>query len=219
MREAAGPAASPPPEVYVTEVAQRDVPDYLDLVGQTQGFQDVEIRARVEGFLDSINFTEGSFVHKGDLLYQIDRKPLEATLAAAKADAAAADARLAKADNDVTRYTPLAAKQAVSQQELDNARAAQDAARSQLAAAKAAVEKATLDLGYTTISSPIDGLIGTTQVKPGNLVGRGDATLLTTVSQIDPIIFRVGITEADYLRIAAGERGKAGGPRPRPASS
>ena len=206
----APPPPPPPPEVYVTDVAQRDVPVYLDLVGQTEGFQDVEIRARVEGFLESMHFREGSFVHKGDLLYQIDRKPLEATLAAAKADVATADARLAKANNDVTRYTPLAAKQAVSQQELDNARAAQDAARSQLEAAKAAVVKAELDLGYTTISSPIDGLVGTTQVKPGNLVGRGDATLLTTVSQMDPIVFRVGITEADYLRIAAGERGKAG---------
>jgi membrane fusion protein (multidrug efflux system) len=204
------PPAAPPPEVYVTEVVQRDVPEYLDLVGQTQGFQDVDIRARVEGFLDSLNFTEGSFVHKGDLLYQIDRKPLEATLAAATADAAAAKARLEKTNNDVTRYTPLVAKQAVSQQELDNALAARDAARAELAAATAAAEKATLDLGYTKIYSPIDGLIGTTQVKPGNLVGRGDATLLTTVSQTDPMIFRVGITESDYLRIAQRERGKSG---------
>ena len=200
----------PPPEVYVTEVVQRDVPEYLDLVGQTQGFQDVDIRARVEGFLDSVNFTEGSFVHKGDLLYQIDRKPLEATLAAATADAAAAKARLEKTNNDVTRYTPLVAKQAVSQQELDNALAARDAARAELAAANAAAEKATLDLGYTKIYSPIDGLIGTTQVKPGNLVGRGDATLLTTVSQTDPMIFRVGITESDYLRIIQNDPRKAG---------
>ena len=202
--------APPPPEVYVVPVVQKDVPVYLELVGQTQGYQDVDIRARVEGFLESVNFREGSFVHKGDLLYQIDRKPLEAILAAAKADQATAQARLEKANNDVARYTPLVAKQAVSQQELDNARAAQDAGRSQVEAAKAAVEKATLDLSYTRIASPINGLIGTTQVKTGNLVGRGESTLLTTVSQIDPIIFRVGVTEADYLRIIKRDPSRSG---------
>src|SRR5262249_46100048 len=117
------------------------------------------------------------------------------------ADQATAEARLAKANNDVTRYTPLAAKQAVSQQELDDAKAQQDAARSQVEAAKAAVDKATLDLGYTRITAPTSGLAGLTLVKPGNLVGRGQNTLLTTISQIDPIVFRVGVTEADYLRV------------------
>jgi membrane fusion protein, multidrug efflux system len=209
--------APPPPEVYVATVVQQDVPVYLDLVGQTQGFQDVDIRARVEGFLDTVNFREGSFVRKGDLLYQIDPKPLQAALAQANAELATARARLAKADNDVARYTPLAAKQAVSQRELDDARAAQDATRSQVEASRAAVEKATLDLGYVRIMSPINGLVGTTQVKPGSLVGRGESTLLTTISQIDPIIFRVAVTEADYLRIIkrdpkrAGQEGKMSG--------
>jgi membrane fusion protein (multidrug efflux system) len=200
--EKPAPAAPRPPEVYVASVVQRDVPVYLDMVGQTVGYQDVDIRARVEGFLESVDFREGSFVRKGDLLYRIDPKPLEATLAQAKADQATAQARLDKATNDVNRYTPLVAKQAVSQRELDDARAAQDAGRSQVDAAKAAVERATLDLSYTRITSPINGLVGTTLVKPGNLVGRGQSTLLTTVSQIDPILFRVGLTEADYLRIA-----------------
>ena len=158
--EKPAPAAAPPTEVYVTDVVQKDVPVYLELVGQTKGFQDVDIRARVEGFLETVNFREGSLVRKGDLLYEIDRKPLEAILAAAKADQATAQARLEKASNDVARYTPLVAKQAVSQQELDNARAAQDAATAQVEAAKAAVEKATLDLSYTRITSPIDGLAG-----------------------------------------------------------
>jgi membrane fusion protein (multidrug efflux system) len=193
--------APPPPEVYVTDVVQQDVPTYLDLVGQTQGYQDVEIRARVEGFLETMNFREGTFVRKGALLYTIDRKPLEAILASAKADQATAEARLAKANNDVARYTPLAAKQAVSQQELDDARAEQDATRSQVEAAKAAVEKATLDLSYTRVTAPIGGLVGITLVKAGNLVGRGQNTLLTTISQLDPILFRVGVTEADYLRV------------------
>src|SRR3954468_12620641 len=187
--------AAPPPEVFVVGVVQKDVPIYLDLVGQTEGSQDVDVRARVEGFLETMNFREGSFVRRGQLLYQIDRKPLEAALAAAKADKATAQARLEKASNDVARYTPLVAKQAVSQQELDNARASQDAGRSQVDAATAAVEKVTLDLGYTRVVAPLDGLIGFTKVKPGSLVGRGESTLLATISEINPIVLRVGATE------------------------
>jgi membrane fusion protein, multidrug efflux system len=201
-KEAPAPAAPPPPEVYVLPVVQKDVPMYLELVGQTRGFQDVEVRARVEGFLERVHFQEGMAVRAGAPLYDIDRKPLEAIVAQTKADQATAEARLAKAENDVARYTPLVAKQAVSQRELDDARADRDAARSQVEASKAAVEKATLDLGYTRITSPIAGLAGTTLVKAGNLVGRGESTLLTTISQIDPMIFEVGVTEADYLKIA-----------------
>jgi membrane fusion protein, multidrug efflux system len=205
--------APPPPDVYVMPVVQKDVPTYLELVGQTRGFQDVEVRARVEGFLERVHFQEGSAVRAGAPLYDIDRKPLEAIVAAAKADQATAEARLAKAENDVARYTPLVAKQAVSQRELDDARADRDAARSQVEAAKAGLEKATLDLGYTRITSPISGLAGTTLVKAGNLVGRGESTLLTTISQIDPMIFEVGVTEADYLKIARRgvQRGNAAG--------
>jgi membrane fusion protein (multidrug efflux system) len=201
--------------VYTTAVVQKDVPVYLELVGQAEGFQDVDIRARVEGFLETMNFQEGTFVKQGDLLYTIDRKPLEAIVAEGKASQATAEARLAKANNDVTRYTPLVAKQAVSKQELDDALAEQDASKSQVEAAKAAVEKASLDLGYTRVTSPISGLVGTTQVKPGNLVGRGESTLLTTISQIDPILFRVGVTEADYLRVMRQVQtaGKTGGSR------
>jgi membrane fusion protein, multidrug efflux system len=200
--EKPAPPAPPPTEVYVAEVIQKDVPSYLEVVGQTYGFQDVDIRARVEGFLETMNFREGSFVRQGALLYEIDRKPLEAAVAQAKADQANAQARFEKARNDVNRYTPLVAKQAVSQQELDNARASVNATQAEVEAAKAAVEKATLDLGYTRVTSPINGLAGTTNVKPGNLVGRGESTLLTTISQIDPILFKVGVSEAEYLRYA-----------------
>jgi membrane fusion protein (multidrug efflux system) len=202
--------APPPTEVYVVDVVQKDVPVNLELVGQTAGSQDVEIRARVEGFLTSMDFREGSFVRAGSVLYEIDRKPLEAILAAEKADQATAEARLAKANNDVARYTPLVAKQAVSQRELDDARSSADAARSEVDAAKAAVEKATLDLSYTRVTAPIDGLVGTSEVKPGNLVGRGQNTLLTTISDIDPIFFRVGVTEADYLKIAKRDPSRIG---------
>jgi membrane fusion protein (multidrug efflux system) len=198
----APPAAPPPPEVLVTEPIQRDVPVWMELVGQAKGFQDVEIRARVEGFLQTVAFTEGSLVTKGQRLYQIDPKDLQAAVANAKGQLATAQARLEKAKNDVNRYTPLVAKQAVSQQELDNALAARDAATAQVDAQQAALEKTQNDLGYTTIYSPIDGLIGTTQVKAGNLVGRGESTLLVTISQIDPILFRAGIAEAEYLKVA-----------------
>jgi membrane fusion protein (multidrug efflux system) len=198
----AAPVAPPPPEVLVTAPVQRDVPVYMELVGQAAGFQDVEIRARVEGFLETMTFTEGSLVSKGQLLYTIDPKPLQAVLANAKANLATSQARLEKAINDVKRLTPLAAQQAVSQQELDNASAQRDAAVAQVDAGKAAVEKAELDLGYTKIYAPLDGLIGTTKVKTGNLVGRGESTLLVTISQIDPILFRAGIAEAEYLRVA-----------------
>jgi membrane fusion protein (multidrug efflux system) len=168
-----GPAAAPP-EVVVADVVQRDVPVYVELVGQT----------------------------KGQLLYEIDPLPLESALASAKANLATAKARLDKSNTDVNRLTPLAKQQAVSQQELDNALSAQDASRAQMDAQKAAVDKATLDLGYAHITAPLDGLVGTTQVKAGNLVGRGESTLLTTVSQTNPILFRAGISEAEYLRIA-----------------
>jgi membrane fusion protein (multidrug efflux system) len=192
----------PPPEVFVADVLQKDVPVYTEVVGQTKGSQDVEIRARVEGYLNSVNFTEGTFVTKGTPLYQIDPLPLQAALANAKADLATAEARLGRANNDVTRYRPLAASEAISKQELDNAISAQEAARAMVDASRATVEKATLDLGYASITSPLDGLVGTTNVKPGNLVGRGESTLLTTVSQVDPILFRGGISEAEYLRLA-----------------
>jgi membrane fusion protein, multidrug efflux system len=197
----AAPVQAPPPEVLVTGVVQRDVPVMMELVGQAAGSQDVEIRARVEGYLDTVSFTEGTLVKKGQLLYQIDPKPFQAALANEKANLARAQAQLEKSLNDVKRFEPLVAQQAVSKMELDNATSARDAALAQVEANKAAVEKAQLDLGYTTINSPIDGLVGTTKVKSGNLVGRGESTLLVTISIIDPIFFRAGLAEAEYLRI------------------
>ena len=192
----------PPPEVQVAAVVQKDMPIYIELVGATSGSEDVEIRARVEGYLVSVNFTEGSFVKKGQLLYKIDPQPLEAALAQAQANLETARAGLDKTNNDVNRYKPLAEQKAVSQQELDNALSAQQAAQFQVTAYGAQVDKAKLDLAYTTINSPVDGLIGTTQKKVGALVGRGENTLLNTISQVNPILFRCAIAEAEYLRLA-----------------
>ena len=199
--EAPAPAP-PPPNVVVAEPVRRDVPVISELVGQAVGSQDVELRARVEGFLETVNFTEGTLVKKGQLLYQIDRKPFEATLANQKANLATWQARKDKTDNDVKRLAPLAKQQAVSQMELDNAVSSRDAAVAQVAAQQAEVERASLDLGYTSVYAPVDGLVGTTKVKPGNLVGRGESTLLTTISVVDPIYFRVGIAEAEYMRLS-----------------
>ena len=196
------PPPPPPLDVEVTTAVQRDVPIYVELVGATLGSEDVEIRARVEGYLSAVSFTEGSFVKKGQVLYRIDPQPFEAALAQAQANLATAKARLDKTDNDVARYKPLAAQKAISQQELDNALSAQEAARFQVSAYDALVSKAKLDLAYTTVTAPVDGLIGTTQRKVGSLVGRGENTLLNTISQIHPILFRCAIAEAEYLRIA-----------------
>jgi membrane fusion protein, multidrug efflux system len=192
----------PPPEVQVVAVVQKDVPIYIELVGATLGSEDIEIRARVEGYLVSVNFTEGSFVKKGQLLYKIDPQPLQAALAQAQANLETARAGLDKTNNDVNRYKPLAEQKAVSQQELDNALSAQQAAQFQVTAYGAQVDKAKLDLAYTTITSPLDGIIGTTQRKVGALVGRGENTLLNTISQVNPILFRCAIAEAEYLRLA-----------------
>src|SRR4051812_31145405 len=206
-KPAAPPA--PPPEVRVAEVVQKDVPIYIELVGATLGSEDIEIRPRVEGYLVSMNFTEGSLIHKGDLLYKIDPQPFEAALAEAKANLATSHARLEKTQNDVARLKPLAKERAVSQEELDNALSAQEAAQTQVAAFDAKIAKAKLDLGYTTITSPTNGIIGTTKQKVGSLVGRGDGALLNTVSQIDPILFRCAIAEAEYLKLAGRRAGGA----------
>ena len=196
------PMKLPTPEVFVTPAVAKDVPVTMELVGQTQGSKDVEIRARVEGYLESVNFREGDFVKEGDLLYQIDPKPFQAAVAQQKAQVATMQAKLDQAETEVGRLKPLAEQQAVSRRDYDNALSSRDAARAQLDAAKSALDKAQLDLGYTTIKAPMSGLADLTKVKAGNLVGRGESTLLTTISVIDPIYVTAGITEADYLKFA-----------------
>jgi RND family efflux transporter MFP subunit len=196
------PQAPPTPEVSVAEVIQRDVPIEGELTGTLKGFEDIEIRARVEGYLKSVNYREGSEVKKGQLLFTIDDLPYRARLAEAKGELARAESSLAKANLDVSRFRPLAAQKAISQAELDNALAAQRSAQAQVDAAGANVEKASLDLGYTRLTSPINGLTGQAQRKVGDLVGKADPTLLTTVSSIDPIRVSVNIPEALYLKYA-----------------
>jgi membrane fusion protein (multidrug efflux system) len=190
------------PEVSVAEVIQRDVPIGGELTGSLKGFEDVEIRARVEGYLQTIDYREGTEVKKGQLLFTIDDQPYRARLAEARGELARAQSALSKANMDVTRFKPLAEQKAISQAELDNALAAQRAARAQVDAARANAEKATLDVGYTRITAPIDGLVGQAKRKAGDLVGKGEPTLLTTISSIDPIRVTVNIPEALYLKYA-----------------
>jgi len=204
----------PPPDVKVATVLQKDVPIYVEAIGQTRGSTEIEVRARVEGFLQTVNFKEGSPVRKGQLLYTIDPQPFEAALAQAKGKLAGAEADQARARQDVVRYEPLVAKSAISRQEYETAVAVQHAAEAAVDAVKAEVQGAEIDLGYTRVVAPEAGLAGKTEVYPGTLVGRGQSTLLTQISQIDTIHVRFTIAEKDYLFFARRreERGISGQP-------
>ena len=197
------PPAPPPPPVPVVaaEVIVRDQPVYFEAMGQTRGSQDVEIRARVEGILESVHFREGAMVAEGDLLYVIDPSTVEANLAQAQGNLVQAEAALDKARRDVARLTPLWENKAISRQTLDDALAAANTSSGAVATAQGAVDGMALQLGYTKIYAPIAGLIGKTEVKPSNLVGRGQNTLLTTLSALDPIHVRFSISEQEYLAL------------------
>ncbi len=199
-------AAPPPPAVVVAEVVQKSVPIYGEFVAQTDARETVEIRARVQAFLAAQHFTEGTIVRKNQLLFTLDKREFEAKLQQAKAELEIAMARLGKAETDERRLKPLAERKAVPQQDYDNAAANLLSAQANVSAARAQVVAAELDLSYTNIRSPITGLIGKRLVAPGNLVGKSDATLLTTVSTIDPIRVNATISEAEYLRFFARRR-------------
>jgi membrane fusion protein (multidrug efflux system) len=197
-----GPTPPPPPEVHVAQVLQRDQPVYVEAIGQTRGSTEVEIRSRVEGFVETVDYREGSFVEPGQLLYTIDPRPFEAELARALASKAVAEADLARARQDVVRYEPLVEKNAISRQEYETAVALERAAVAAVEATEAVVRSAEIDLGFTRILAPGRGLAGKTEVFPGALVQRGLGTPLTQISQIDPIHVRITIAERDYLRFA-----------------
>jgi membrane fusion protein, multidrug efflux system len=196
----APPAAPPPPTVAVMKVTSTNAPMSTEIIGQLDSPQNVEVRARVESFVDKILFTEGTEVKKGDQLFLLDKKPFLERLAAAKGMLAQSKAALAKHEADVARLTPLAKKRAVPQQDLDNANAAVDAAKAEVDSAQARVETAQLDLGYCDIRAPVTGLIGAKQVSIGELVGKGQPTLLATISTLDPIWFYSSISEVQYLK-------------------
>ena len=195
------PPAIPPMEVSVVKVQPRDIPIYLDMIGQTRGSVDIPIRARVDGVLEEIHFLEGRDVTKGQLLYVIDPTPFTARVVEARGRLAEAETRLAKAASDLERIRPLAEMDAVSEQDLDAAVAQFEAAEGSVQASRAQVEQAEIQLGYTRIEAPVGGLIGITKAKVGEYVGRSpNPVVLNVVSQTDPIRVRFSINEREYLR-------------------
>jgi membrane fusion protein (multidrug efflux system) len=201
--------------VKVAPVVQRDVPVYVEVIGQTRGSTEIEVRARVAGYLDSVNYKEGSLVHKGQLLYTIDPRPFRAALAQAKGHEAEAEAQLARAKQDVVRYEPLVAKNAISRQDYETAVQVQRAAEASLEAAKAGVQTANLDLSFTRVEAPAAGIVGKTEVYPGTLVGQGQTTLLTRISQTETIHVRVSVPEKDYIEYSRrGAARRASGEAP-----
>lgn len=190
----------PPPEVLVAEVVQKDVPIYGEWVGTTVGFVNAQIRARIQGYLLSRNYTEGSVVKAGDLLFTIDPRPYKAALDQAKAELARAEAAFKKSLLDVKRNTPLAAEGAISQKELDDARQASAANRASVASARAKLDNAQLNYGWTRITSPINGIAGIATSQIGDLILEN--TSMTTVSQVDPIKVNFPISEKEYLKLA-----------------
>jgi len=194
------------PIVEVATVIQKDVPVYGEWVGTVQGYLDARISPQVSGYLVRQDYREGGIVQKGQVLFEIDPRPYQAALDQAKAQLAEAEAQLAKATLDVHRDVPEAQAHAIPLSQLDNDRQAQLAAQASVEAGKAAVEQAELNLGYTRVRSLIPGIAGIATVQVGNLVG--PSTVLTTVSQVDPIKVYFPINEQQYLQIAGG--GKSG---------
>jgi RND family efflux transporter MFP subunit len=191
--------APPPPQVTVSKPAQRAVTDYAEFTGTTEAFESVEIRARVDGYLQSIHFQPGRLVSKEDLLFIIDPKPFQAKLDEAEAELESRQAELKQTEATLKRKELAFKANAVSEVEVIQARADRDVAQSAIQAALAAIETAKLKLSYTEIRSPISGRIGRNLVDVGNLVGAEDRTLLTTIVRDDPIYAYFNVNERDLL--------------------
>ncbi|WP_276390680.1 efflux RND transporter periplasmic adaptor subunit [Eudoraea chungangensis] len=197
------PTTKPIPPINVLEVLVKDVPLEREFVGQVYGFQDIPIRARVEGYLEGLHFEEGYPVKKGQLLYTIDAQPFVEKVASQESMVAEAQTYLVNAENELTRYKPLAEINAVSKSDLDAAQASRDAAAASLEAAKANLRMAEINLSYTRIVSPINGLIGKTEARKGEFVGRDpNPVILNIVSDINRMRVEFFLTESEYLSVA-----------------
>jgi membrane fusion protein, multidrug efflux system len=221
--EKTGASPKAPPDVEVVSVVQKDVPITREWVSTLTGLVNAQIRAQVSGYIVKQLYTNGAFVKKGTPLFQLDARTFQAALDQSKGDLSQARANLQKAQAqqgktqlDVDRYTPLAAQGAISKQELDDAVQANLAALAQIAGAQAnilalqaAVESATLNLGYATIVSPVDGIAGISTAQLGDYVGPQSVNPLTTISSVNPILANMNPSEDEYLRTvrAAGLRG------------
>src|SRR5882724_7931782 len=189
--KAAPPPPAAPAAVTVAPVVQQDVPVYKEWIGTTEGNVNAEIRPKIDGYLLRRVYAEGGLVHQGDLLFTIDPRQSQAQLDQAQAD-------LAKTEQDVARFRPLAEQRAISQQELDDALSAERAAKAAVASRAAAVHQARLTLDWARVTSPITGIAGAATQQVGNLVS--PTTILTTVSQVDPIRVPYPISEQEYLQ-------------------
>jgi len=196
----------PPPEVKVIAVAERDVPIVSEWVATLDGYVNAQIQPQVTGYIVEQKYKEGSPVHKGDILFEIDPRPFQALLDQAKALLAQAQAQMGKTQLDVDRDTPLAKERAIAQSQLDNDIQANLAARAAVQSSEAQVEQAHLNLGFTHVTSLFDGIAGIAQVQLGNLVN--PSTVLTSVSQVNPIKAFFPISEQEYLRLADGHSGQ-----------
>jgi len=220
-----GASSTSPMEFPVVDVIQRDQPVQIEMVGETRGSSDIPIRARVDGFLESMAFVEGSNVKKGDLLYTIDEVPYQTELVKTQGFLAEAKTTLAKAKSDLQRIRPLAEMNAISQMDLDAAVAQYEASLGALQSANAQVKQAKIELSYCRIHSPINGRIGISKVEVGEYVGSGVRSLLNLVSQVDPILVRFSIDEKVYLGFTrklialSKERGEKAGERTKTTSS
>jgi membrane fusion protein (multidrug efflux system) len=202
----AKPAAPPPPGVVVDSVVARDIPLYQEVVGTVTGYVDAEIRARVRGFLEKQLYKDGGRVSEGQPLFTIEGTETEAGLSAAKASLARAQAAQMHNKALLERKQALSKSKVVSEQELEDAVASAHDADNQVEAARAQVRQAELNVSYTKIRSPLTGIAGIAQVRPGNLVGQDGPTLLTTVSQIDPVRVTFPLGEIDYVKASAALR-------------
>lgn len=194
-------AVVPDPEVQVYSAETREIPVLKEWVGQTFGDNDIEIRARVDGFVEGLFFQEGSTVQKGDLLYMINSDELQQRLVDARGKYTEAQTMLVKAKNDADRYKPLAEAGAVSQQRYESAVAYYESMKGSVESANAGVKLAEINLSYARVTAPISGVIGISKVYEGDYVTRVAGSLLNTVSSIDPIKVRFSISESEYLNI------------------
>src|SRR3977135_387501 len=190
-------APPPPPEVRVAPVIQQDVPVYSEWVATLDGYVNAQVRPQVSGYITKQNYTEGSLVRKGEVLFEIDPRPFQAALDRAKGDLAQAQAQLGKSNLDVERDTPLAEARAIAKSQLDNEIQAKLGAQAVIESDKAAVEQAELNLEWTKVTSLVDGIAGIAQIQIGNLVGSN--SILTSVSQLDPIKAYFPISEQAYI--------------------
>ena len=198
-----------PLDIPVFEALQQDVPIFDEMVGQVFGLKDIPIRARVDGYVEKISFEEGSRVNRGDLLYTIDPDPFLAEVAAQESLLAEAKTMMVNAKNELERYIPLAEMNAVSKSDLDAAQASYDASVAGVQAAEANLRQAKIKLSYTTIKAPISGMIGATEAREGEYVGRDpNPVILNTLSRIDTVRVQFSISETKYLEIARTYQGQ-----------